>query len=113
MTQWNGRMGKGYRRKVRELKREEAAERTADFEARIQRIMTEQNVTRAQAYPVAAAAPRLARRAGEILAERDRRVVDFQAGYGAHLAGEADPVDAPQSYRNGWERARGDEMGDL
>lgn len=60
MSRWNGRMGRGAGKALRMAKREEAAERDADFEANIARIMREQNVSRSQAYPVAASIPRMA-----------------------------------------------------
>lgn len=112
MSQWNGHHGRGYGRKVRELKREEAAERAADFEARIQRLMEEQNITRRQAYPIAAREGWRRKRMGEILAERDRRIEDYNAGYSAYVLGEADPLNPSLSYRNGWERALSDERGE-
>lgn len=113
MTHWHGGMGKGARRRVQELKRDQAADRAVVFEGNVERIMREQNVTRGQAYPVACSVQRGAKRIEEVLTERDRRVSDFHDGYSAYVLGEPDPPNASQSYRNGWERARGDEMGDL
>lgn len=105
MTHWHGRMGRGARRQVRELKREEAAARDVDFEARIARIMAEQNVSRITAYPIAANYGRMAqakRRAG----------ADRMAGYTAYLLAEPTPPRASRAWRQGWERALTDERGE-
>lgn len=70
MSHWNGRMGKGYARQVRELKREEAKGRIAENEARVQVVMREQNVTRGQAVPVVHAERRLNQRKAALRAAR-------------------------------------------
>lgn len=111
MSQWNGRHGRGYGRKVRELKRQEAAERAAEFEMRIARLMAEQNITRRQAYPIAAREGWRRKRMGEILVRR-RRIEDYNAGYAAYVLAETAPDDASQAYRDGWERALSDERGE-
>ena len=67
MSNWNGKAGKGAMRTLRESKREEAQERQASFRADVARIMRDQNVTEAQAKPVAAAERRLNRAVGRDL----------------------------------------------
>lgn len=105
MTTYTGRMGKGFSRTLREIKRNEADGRAAAFEERVQRIMAEQNVTRPTAYRVAQTYPRMEQ-------AKARARADRAAGYQAYVLAEPTPPRASLAWRQGWERALSDERGE-
>lgn len=106
MSHWNGRHGRGAAREARELRRVEAAERDADFEARIARIEREQNTTRATAYHVAASEPRMRQ-------AKARARADYAAGYEAYVLAHRPPFRPSRAWSRGWEDARLIEVGEL
>lgn len=96
MTTYTGRMGKGFSRTLREIKRNEAEARnaTSTYNADIRRVAAEQNVS-----------PRTARHV--VNAERtiSRAKAQLLAGEEAYREGRPLPANASRPFRRGYERA--------
>lgn len=96
MTTYTGRMGKGFSRTLREIKRNEAEARnaTSTYNADIRRVSTEQNVS-----------PRTARRVVNAERKVSRAKGQVRAGEAAYALGRPIPANASRPFRNGYERA--------